>query len=152
MGIDVTVIDDSDHVGWLASATRWGEIHMTSVSTMVKNVKNEIGDKKISQLNILDHGNKNGIQIGNDWISNKTLSKYQGKLKELHKHFESDGIVHLQHCNIGQDRVLLLSLAKIFGVSIYAGTGKHNPIYRFNFGDYVRADPDGTFKSDVDRP
>jgi hypothetical protein len=152
MGIEITVIDDSDKVGWLASATRIGEIYMTSVTTMVDNVKKKIGNNKISRLNILDHGNKSGIQIGNDWVSNTSLPNYQGKLRELQPYFEANGIVHLQHCNVGQNRTLLLSLARIFGVSVYAGTGKHNPIYRFNFGEYVRADPDGTFASDAGRP
>ena len=53
MNIEITVIDDSDAVGWFASATRLGEIYMSSVSTKVENVKKKVG-------------NKNGIQIGND--------------------------------------------------------------------------------------
>jgi hypothetical protein len=40
--------------------------------------------------------------------------------------FASSGFVHLQHCGIGQNRVLLIELAKTFGVPVYAGTGKHN--------------------------
>lgn len=152
MGIEITVIDDSDKVGWFASATRIGEIYMSSVETMVDNVKKEVGNKKISRLNILDHGNKDGIQIGNDWITDKTLSIFETKLGELKPYFENNGFVHLQHCEIGQNRTLLLRLAKIFGVSVYAGTGLHNPVYRFNFGGYVRADADGTFNSDAGRP
>ena len=39
----------------------------------------------------------------------------------------------------------MTGLAKTFGVSVYAGTGSQNPVYRFNFGDYVRADPNGNY-------
>jgi hypothetical protein len=38
MGVEINVIDDSDIVGWAASATRTNEVYMTSVSTMVDNV------------------------------------------------------------------------------------------------------------------
>lgn len=57
--IEVTVIDDSDHVGWAASATRTGELYMSSVKTMVDGIISELKSKpgtKISRLNILDHG------------------------------------------------------------------------------------------------
>ncbi|MGH6928532.1 MAG: hypothetical protein ACREEV_09470, partial [Dongiaceae bacterium] len=53
------------------------------------------------------------------------------------------GFVHLQHCDIGINKELLAALAKIWDVPVYAGTGAHNPVYRFNRGDYVRADPNG---------
>lgn len=152
MGEEITVIDDSDIVGWAASATRIGEVYMSNVVTMVANVMQEVRNKKISRFNILDHGNSQGIQIGNDWITVKTLPAFAPELKKLKPLFEKDGFVHLQHCNIGQNRTLLLSLAKLLGVSVYAGTGKHNPVYRFNFGEYVKADPDGTFHSKADRP
>ena len=48
MGIEITVIDESDHVGWLASATRIGEVYMNNVNTMVGNVKKKAGNKKIT--------------------------------------------------------------------------------------------------------
>ena len=60
--------------------------------------------------------------------------------------------MHLQHCDVGQNRTLLLRVAQVFGVSVYAATGKYNPVLRFTWGDYVRADPDGTFHTDVGRP
>jgi hypothetical protein len=115
VGEEITVIDDSDVVGWAASVTRIGEVYMSSVKTMVANVQKEIRNKKISRLNILDHGNSQGIQIGNDWITVKTLNLYVPELKKLKPHFERKGIVHLQHCNVGQNRTLLLSLAKLLG-------------------------------------
>src|SRR6185312_1297847 len=38
MGISVTIIDDSDRVGYAASMTRAGELYMTSVTDMVTKV------------------------------------------------------------------------------------------------------------------
>lgn len=150
--VDVTVIDDSDHVGWAASATRINEVYMTSVKTMVKNVINAAGKSSIRRLNILDHGNKNGIQIGDDRITTKTLGEYAVSLKILAKYFDPGGFVHLQHCDIGSNKPLLVDIAKMLGVPVYAGTGKHNPVYRFNLGDYVKCYPDGRCEDGAPRP
>jgi hypothetical protein len=60
MGLEITVIDDRDHVGWFASATRLGELYMTDVASMVSNVLTRAGASNIDRLNILDHGNKGG--------------------------------------------------------------------------------------------
>lgn len=164
MGTEITVIDDSDYVGFGAAMFREGEIYMTDVASMVANVlaalrkhyrscaPGRVEYTTMSRLNILDHGNKDGLQIGNDWISAVSLPKFEPALKKLRGRFDQGGFVHLQHCEVGQNRALLTSLARIFGVSVYAGTGAHNPVYRFNFGDYVRADPNGTFTRDVGRP
>jgi len=106
----------------------------------------------MSRLNILDHGNANGIEIGNDWIDTASLPQFRPTLTILSGNFAAGGFVHLQHCNAGQDRVVLVGLARTFGVSLYAGTGKQNPVYRFNTGSYVRADPVGSFHAGVGRP
>jgi hypothetical protein len=152
MNIEITAVDDSDFVGWVASATRIGEIYISSVSTLVTKVQQATKTNKILRLNIIDHGNPKSLQIGSDRIRVDNLAKYSPELKKLRPLFHKDAIVHLQHCDIGQNRVLLLELAKVFGRPVYAGTGAHNPLYRINFGDYVRADPDGTFHTDVGRP
>ena len=167
MDLEITVVDDSDIVGWVASATRVGEIYMQDVDSMVNNVlgalrvytysrvctpNDRIRYNRMSRLNILDHGNARGIQIGSDWIDTTSLPNFQVTLALLSGNFAPSGFVHLQHCNIGQNRPLMLALAKTFNVSVYAGTGKHNPAYRFNTGSYVRADADGSFHADVGRP
>ena len=164
MGQEITVIDDSDHVGYAASMVREGEIYMTNVESMVANVlaalrkhyrncaPGRVEYNSMARLNILDHGNKDGIQVGSDWISPSNVTSYEPALKKLRGRFDKGGFVHLQHCEVGQNRTLLTSLARIFGVSVYAGTSYQNPVYRFNFGDYVRADPNGTFTQDVGRP
>lgn len=150
--MEITVIDSSDRVGWLASATRIGEVYMTDVRSMVTNVLLKAGRNPITRLNILDHGNKNGIQIGNDWIEISNLIKFEPVLLLLRIAFDPSGFVHLQHCQVGSNRALLLQFARIFGVPVYAGTGLHNPVLRFNFGNYNRATPKGNFEKEVGRP
>ena len=150
--IEVTVIDDSDRVGWLAGFTRTGEVYMTNVTTMVDNVLQALDRHCILRLNILDHGNQNGIEIGNDWITTQSIAQYRPVLARLSGRFAANGFVHIQHCNAGQNLDLVRALAAIFGVSVYAGTGAHNPLYRFNFGDYVRCDTNRHCDNDVGRP
>jgi hypothetical protein len=153
--IEITIIDGSDHVGWAAGATRVGELYMTNVKTMVDKIivemKNHPNDK-ISRLNILDHGNKNGIQIGKDWVDVNNLKEYLVFLNKLKPYFKKSSFVHLQHCNIGQNIKFVSELSKALGVAVYAGTGKHNPVYRFNTGVYVKCLPKGKCQTDVDRP
>jgi hypothetical protein len=150
--MEITIIDARDSTGWLAAATRIDEIYMTDILSMVTNVKLKAGKQLISRLNILDHGNANGIEIGSDWIHLENLHQYEPTLFLLRPLFEKDGIVHLQHCNVGSNQTLLLELSRIFGVPVYAGTGEHNPVYRFNWGNYNRAKPNGKFEKNVGRP
>jgi hypothetical protein len=121
------------------------------VNEIIKEIKKHPGSK-ISRLNILDHGNKNGIQIGNDWVDMMSLKSFHKDLFKLKPYFGSKSFVHLQHCNIGQNKKFVAELSKILGVPVYAGTGKHNPVYRFNTGVYVKCLPKGVCEIDVDRP
>jgi hypothetical protein len=137
----ITVIDSSDHVGWFASAVRIGEVYMTDVPSMVSAVIQKAGKIPIDRLNILDHGNEDGIQIGEDWIDEEKLPSFRDTLYKLNGKFSGNGFVHLQHCKAGNNFKLLGELAGIFGVPVYAGTGLHNPVYRFNTGVYVKCPP-----------
>jgi len=160
--IEVTAIDTRvegpwyfppSYAGWLAAATRIGEVEMTSVITLVENVINSLrSGQKISRLNILDHGNENGVQIGDDWINSSNVSQYSGTLSRLTDHFTSNAFVHFQNCRAGQNTELMAQFASALNISVYAGTGLHNPIYRINLGEYVRVDPDGTVHPNVGRP
>ena len=152
MGIEVTVIDDSDIVGWAAGATRVGELYMTGVAHMVRVVLAHIGSRRMDRLNISDHGNSTSLQVGRDRINITTLASFKPHLCRLRGHFSPGGFVHLQHCRVGQNATLLTALAGVFGVSVYAGTGLQNAVYRFNTGQYVRADPNGTYTCPVDLP
>jgi hypothetical protein len=130
--MEVTVIDQSDLTGWMASATRLGEISIVSTQDMVQKVLYHIGSSKMTRLNILDHGNPLGLEIGYDWITLITLPGYEPILSQLKGHFAQNGFVHLQHCQLGRNELLLRRLADIMNVLICAGTGNHNPVYRFN--------------------
>ncbi|MDQ0821714.1 hypothetical protein QFZ69_002593 [Arthrobacter sp. V1I7] len=151
--IEVSVIDDSDMVGWMASFTRTGEVYMVDTRTMVANVRKAISPRQtMHRLNILDHGNSAGIEIGRDFITSANVASFTPLLSSLRPLFSPGGSVHIQHCDAGQNRPLIVGLARAFGVPVYAGTGAHNPVYRINFGDYVRGNPDGSFEAKVGRP
>jgi hypothetical protein len=158
--VEVTVIDISHFVGKLAALTRLGEVYMDDVESMVDNVLGSLEEgQRMSRLNILDHGNENSIQIGNERIFLSNVSQFESELSRLNGHFTANGFVHLQHCRAGQNTDLMAALAAIFGVPVYAGTELQNPVYRANYnlwpprlGEYVRVDPDGTIHPDVGRP
>jgi hypothetical protein len=152
MNMEITAIDDRGVVGWLAAASHIGEVYMTDVESMVDNVLADADGRRISRLNIGDHGDAWQIQIGDDRINLGNLHQFEAQLQRLQGHFTADGFVHLQHCDIGQNQPLLRELARIWQVPVYAGTGDHNPVYRINRGEYVRCNPDGTCAENVDRP
>ncbi|WP_178346826.1 DUF4347 domain-containing protein [Marivita hallyeonensis] len=106
---------------------------MTSVQTMVDNVIAVLDGNSISWLNILDHGNPNGIQIGDQWITAGTLPHYSAELGRLTPYFSAGATVHLQHCESGQNRSLMRALAGIWNVTVRAGTGLHNSVLRVNY-------------------
>jgi hypothetical protein len=171
MGVSVTIIDDSEIVGYLASATRTGELYMTSVSDMVTKILTYLasytpppspmsltihaqsygrvplpptpvpGSTKMSRLNILDHGCATGLEIGSDWISTASFAGFQPELARLAPKFDAGGFAHLQHCEAGMNLALLEMFADTFGVPVVAGRGVQNPVYRFNLGNFVRVYP-----------
>ena len=153
--LDIAVVDDSDIVGWMASVFRLNELYITDVASMVAGVRrrcSSITGAKVRRLDILDHGNSDGIEIGSDWLTMKTVGGFTNEFRELAKLFASSGFVHFQHCDVGQNHPLLAHLSGLLRVPVYAGTGAHNPVYRFNFGKYERCIPSGNCESDVARP
>ncbi|MGH6928929.1 MAG: hypothetical protein ACREEV_11470, partial [Dongiaceae bacterium] len=60
---------------------------MHDVKSMVGNVLKKRGKYEIRRLDILDHGNDYSFQIGSDWISPKTLSKFEPELSKLRGQF-----------------------------------------------------------------
>jgi len=119
-GIEVTAVGSSGIVGWAAAADRIGEVSMSSVATMTDNVLAARGSYRIRKLNILDHDTSDSFQIGEDWIDQGTLPMYATILGRLTPAFHADGLVHLQACWIGMNKALLLALAKIWTVPVYA--------------------------------
>lgn len=170
MGVPVTIIDDSDHVGTAAAVMRTGELYMNSVADMVANIlaflaryspppsshsflvhamshgrvpmpAPSVGTTKMSKLNVLDHGNTTGVQIGTDWVSTASFAGFQPEFAKLTSKFESDAYVHLQHCEAGMNITLMEMFADTFGVPVVGGRGLTNPVYRANTGNYVRVYP-----------
>lgn len=150
--MEITVIDDDSYAGWFAGLTRTDEVYMSNAQSMVINVLGKAGANKISRLNILDHGNTLDMELGDDVVTAANVDTFSTTLGLLRGHFTPTGFVHLQHCNIGSNRCLLRKLAQIWGVSVYAGTGKQNTVYRFNTGSYVRCDTNGLYYVNVGRP
>lgn len=130
-----------------------GDVTMTSIADMVSNVIAFLRGRRMDRLNIIDHGNAHGVQIGSDWLSTpRDVSRYRGDLARLSPSFASGAFVHMQNCHAGQNNGLICALAQSFGTPVYAGTGLHNPLLGFNLGDYVRCEPNGTFNPDSGRP
>lgn len=154
--IEVSTVQNAsllnDPASWLAGATRIGEVYMSDVNSLVANVLKRIGNRPISRLNILDHGNPEGMGFGSTWLNDRTIATYAPILQRLRGHFTGGGFVHVQGCQVGQNLRLIRALAAAFGVPVYAGTGMHNPVYRINYGEYVRCQADGTCASNVSRP
>ena len=151
--MEITVINGNHFAGWLAGAVRIGEVYMSSVDTMVTNVLNKVGSNGlIERLNIVDHGTKHNMDIGKDVLTAKNLAEYETTLAKLAPKFSGEGFVHLQHCEIGNDLILLKGLAKIFKVPVYAGLGDHNSTLRFNNDLYVVCFPGGMCCPNMPRP
>jgi len=144
---EISVINDSSATGWLAAATRIGEVYMTDVTSMVTNVIAKAGSTPITRLNVLDHGNSSGGDFGSDWVDVSTFPTFEPKFMLLRGKFAPSGFVHLQHCEIGSNHPLLTMFARAFGVPVMGGTGLHNPIYRFNTGNYDKCDGSGVCTS-----
>lgn len=164
MPIEVTVVDVGTVTHWVAAATRIGEIEMTTVQTMVDNVIAHLARNpepapfapppnpgarpaRLSRLNVLDHGNDTEIEIGTDVVDTGSFPRFRAVLARLTPHFAPGAFAHLQHCDVGQNIRLMQMFADCWRVPIVGGAKVDNPVYRFNWGNYVRvhpARPDGS--------
>jgi hypothetical protein len=140
------------YTGPLANFFR-GDVTMTNIPSMVNNVIAYLRGRSMDRLNVMDHGNETGVEIGDDWLSTPAdVAPHASTLGRLQSTFTGNGFVHMQNCNAGQDQSLICALSGAFGAPVYAGTGAHNPLLDFNFGDYVRCEPNGTFNPNAGRP
>ncbi len=168
MSLEVSVISNrsilDDPVSWFAGATRIGEIEVSNVIDMATKIK-ALRDAQavttesavIGRLNIMDHSVTDGKTItgfkcGTDVVTMSNLAEFEPSFRKIGYCMSKRGFVHLMACQIGKNETLLKGVARIVGCDVYAGTGDHNPIYRFNFGDYVVCTPDGHIKRNVPRP
>ena len=144
--------DDSDLVLFLAGVFRIGEIDASSVGDMVTKVSGSMQGELITRLDIVGHGSSSSFSIGNDEIDLNSFDSFYASFRTLSYKFDARGFVHLQQCQTGQATSLLIRLAQAVQVPVYAGTGDENPVYRFNWGHYVYASPDGGSGTVASRP
>lgn len=116
----------------------------------------------ISRLSIIDHGRLEGnadgtsaeytIRIGENTMETGSMPMHERAFRRVGALIADRGFIHFWHCWAGQNVELLKMIAKAAGKPVYGGTGKHNPIFNFNWGGYVCAAPDGTVAWDTGRP
>lgn len=159
--MEITVIDERRGEGdgffvvgkWSGPTTQFfnqSAVTMRSASTMVHAVITRLGSAKLTRLNIIDHGNDRGFQLGDDVITAENIGQHARQLGQLKGRFAANGFVHLMHCKVGQDRLLLLMLSSIVGVRVYAGTGFDLP--GMNLGTYTSCQAPSTCDSQFFRP
>jgi hypothetical protein len=101
--LEITVLSkqqDFDMSLFLAGMVRFGEIDVTSVSEMVdKVIAASIGaDELITRLNILGHGSKDSMSVGDDEVMIINLTSFRPLLRRLQYRFDDRGSVFLQQC------------------------------------------------------
>ena len=84
MGCEITVVDHSKVSGWLRAVFSFGCVDMKNVKSMVKGVIFATKlEERIDRLNIVDHGDEDGMQIGGDYVSDMNLSEFSEDLRRL---------------------------------------------------------------------
>ena len=106
----------------------------------------------VQQLNVIGHGSASGIQIGGHFVELSNVKNYEVEFRRLRDVLSGESCVFLRGCVVGQNEKLLVALAQMFGVPVYAGTSAENTLVDFNFGDIVKAYPGGTVYRGVPRP
>jgi hypothetical protein len=161
--VEVTAVDESveksiewykpwRYTGPISGAIR-GNVNMTDIASMVTNVLAHLAGRSMTRLNILDHGNEHGVEIGTDWLGSAAdVLAHASDLSRLRGKFSSGGFVHLQNCHAGANKDVMCALADAIGVPVFGGTGLHNPLLNFNLGDYVSCGPGGVWKPSAGRP
>lgn len=124
----ITAIDTSDTAGWLA---RWFpaiiprgtivDMRMKPPERTIQEIILRSKGQKISRLNIIDHGNKNALQMGETVIDADNFSYHRSAFSRLKGRFEPEGFIHLLHCEVGWAFELLEKIASTTGVTVYGG-------------------------------
>jgi hypothetical protein len=167
MGLDVTVMskkEDFDLALLVAGATTVGELDVASVPDMAAQLAGLCRRERavISRLCVVDHGRLEGdadgsnaeytIRIGESTLTTGFMYLYERPFRQVGALLADRGFIHFWHCWAGQNVGLLKMIARAAGKPVYAGTGRHNAVFNFNWGGYVCVGPDGTVSYDVDRP
>lgn len=143
-----------DFTDWLDSVFTVGDLAVTSVENMVKQIEKTLGkSRKIANLFIGGHGAPGwqGVGCGSSWdvsgAKSLQVDSSTGKLKgpadalirRLTPRFNKDALVTLGGCEVGQDETLLKVLsAALSGIPVQAGKDNQRPFVPGMEGDVVR--------------
>jgi hypothetical protein len=89
---------------------------MRDVGTMVHSVIVRLAGARMNRLNIVDHGNEKGFEVGDDVVTAENIGRYSATLAQLRGRFAPNGFVHLQHCKVG---AILLSAVPVVATASY---------------------------------
>ena len=107
---DIIVIDTSEAVGALSQLVRcFAGLSMSSVKTMTANVSAQVikNQADIRGLRIMDHGNAQGCEIGNDFVTTANFFSYYNAFSQLTGAFcPYNGFAQMQHCLAGHNTPL----------------------------------------------
>ncbi|GEM_PF-3168133 len=124
--------DDWDPVLAVAGVLTIGEIEVNGISDMVERLEGQVGPYgRIGALDITGHGNNQGMFIGRDFLSLRSLPQHRMTLSRLTTLFDRDplALVTLGGCNVGKNGPLLLALSRLWdGVRVRAFTARQRPV------------------------
>jgi hypothetical protein len=72
---------------------------MRDVGSMVHAVLTRLRKAKLRQLNIIDHGNERGFELGDDVVTADNIGQHARQLGKLRGRFTAAGFAHLQQRN-----------------------------------------------------
>ena len=95
----------------------------------------------IDAIHVISHGNNEGLQLGNTWLTNASMKEYRQSIQGWRTALNSDADLMLYGCNLagGQDGVALInSLAYLTGADIAAsddltGNARHGADWEFEY-------------------
>ena len=152
--VALTVVGAVRHGGvgwgaWAQPAAGRGEIIMTGVAQMVAAVLRRIAAgtpaaRRISLLNIHDHGTPRSFNIGEEEVTLATLPQRAADFARLRPHFAPGGVVRLGHPGIARHPALVQGLALLLAVPVYAGmAAEHGSAALLPGAGRICAHPDG---------
>ncbi|MBO6512086.1 MAG: DUF4347 domain-containing protein [Roseibium sp.] len=129
--------------GWMHS----GEIELRTTKQMVDDIFKKLKPgQKIRSLKIVDHGNNQCQEIGDDnaRYSSFMKSELTGmpsqialQFQRLKGHFAKNGYIWLAGCNVGRAKKLLGAVSRSTGATVFAGTGQQYHPGDVNDGKYI---------------
>jgi hypothetical protein len=137
----IWIINDSDKTCKIVADAMKGELPMDNVYSMVFNVIAALSGRKLTGLNVVDHGNSTSACFGKEVVTAANFNTYRWTLKQLRSRFVKSGFAHFRHCQVGKDAALLRKFAEVWGVPVIAGTGNTSAHTLKNSGVNVRCPP-----------